>query len=289
MHLDAGVVGADRALDEFLRLRADFLAALFEHEVEAALADDLADRAFADLAERLFRIAHVECELDGIGAPVLHREVDVHHRLVLGQHAGAVGEAAELRDVHDRAAVDRPRQAHVEAAARRADVLAEARDDRALGRAVQVEAAEQHPRRRRGPRRRSRCRSHGRRCSSGRRPPPPPAPPNSPRSFFWRRRRISSRSGGPLSGRRCQGFSFLPGSFQAICCARGCSGDQAAELAASRGNSTKPAAGKQGETAEAKSTPASLQSASSSWCEDSTMRRVSPSARASSARTRRSS
>ena len=90
MHLDAGVVGADRALDEFLGLRADFLAALLEHEVEAALADDLADRALADLAERLFGIAHVECELDRVGAPVLHGEVDVHHRLVLRQHAGAV-------------------------------------------------------------------------------------------------------------------------------------------------------------------------------------------------------
>src|SRR5688572_14739843 len=47
-------------------------------------------------------------------------------------------------------------------------------------------------------------------------PPPPPKPPNSPRKRFCRRRSSSSRSGGTLSGRRCQGFSFLPESFQAI-------------------------------------------------------------------------
>src|SRR5688500_663476 len=46
--------------------------------------------------------------------------------------------------------------------------------------------------------------------------PPPPEPPNRPRRRFCRRRSSSSRSGGPLSGRRCQGFSFLPESFQAI-------------------------------------------------------------------------
>ena len=79
-------------------------------------------------------------------------------------------------------------------------------------------------------------------------PPAGPDPPNSERSRFCRRRRTSSRSGGPFSGRRCQGFSFLPGSFQAMCVLAGCSGFQAAELAVSRGNSTKPAAGKQGDT-----------------------------------------
>ena len=100
----------DRALDEVLRLRADFLAARLEHEIEPALADDLAYRALAHFAERLLRLAHVECELDRVGAAVLDGEVDDHERLVLGQHARRVREAADFRHVDDRAPVDRPGQ-----------------------------------------------------------------------------------------------------------------------------------------------------------------------------------
>ena len=289
--LDAGVVGGDRALDEVLGLGADLLPARLEHEVELALPDHLADGALADLAERLLGIAHVEGELDRVGAPVLHGEVDVHERLVLGQHARAVGEAPELGHVDHGAPVDRPRQAHVEPARRRLDVLAEARDHRALGGLVQVEAPEQDPDGDEADRERARGRSRGRRrCPTGRRRSPPPAAAaaaEQPAQPLLQAAQQLVEVGRALVGPALPGILVLAGIVPGHRVLLRSFGDQAAELAASRLNSTKPAPGKQGETAVAKSTPASRHSASSSWCEDSTRRRVLPSGRASSARTSR--
>ncbi len=76
-HLDAGLVRIERALDQFLGLGRDFLAALLEHEVELAATDDLADGAFGDFLQRLFGIAHVERVRHRLGTPVLHGDVDV--------------------------------------------------------------------------------------------------------------------------------------------------------------------------------------------------------------------
>ena len=111
----------------------DFLAARLEHEVEPAAADDFADRALADLAERLLRVAHVERVRDGLRAPVLHGEIDVDEVLVGGEHAGLVAEALDRLDVDDLPRLDRPRDVPAQPGLGGRDVLAEARDDTALG------------------------------------------------------------------------------------------------------------------------------------------------------------
>ena len=139
-----------------------------------------------------------------------------------GQHSRAIGVAPELSNVDHGAPVDGPRQAHVETARRRLDVLAEARDHRSFGGLVQVESSEQNP--------------------AATSPAPRvlkpiarllPVPPGRRRPRLRNRRtgRAAASATGaaarrgqadPFRGRRCQGFSFLPGSFQAIASRCGC-------------------------------------------------------------------
>ena len=49
---DAGAVAVEHLLHQLLGLRRDLLAALVEHEVHLALADDLADRGLGDELRR---------------------------------------------------------------------------------------------------------------------------------------------------------------------------------------------------------------------------------------------
>jgi hypothetical protein len=63
---DAGLVAIEDLLHELARVDRDLAAALGEHEVHLALADDLADRGLRRLEHGIVRVAVVEEVLHGI-------------------------------------------------------------------------------------------------------------------------------------------------------------------------------------------------------------------------------
>jgi hypothetical protein len=109
----------------------------------ASSADDLADRALADFAQRLLGLADLEQEPDRITQLVLHAERHFDQVDVGREHARLVLEAADLGDIDLGHLLERP---PVEAEARLADIDEPAKPlhDTALG-CADLESRHVHP------------------------------------------------------------------------------------------------------------------------------------------------
>ena len=134
------VVGIERALQSRPRVIGDG-GIERERPVERGLSDRLAQRALADLPQRVLDVLDLEEVLARVRLGVLDRGAHLHEIGIGGEHARIVRDAVLLGDVHDDLALDGPGQMPVVAGTHRALVLAEAQHHGPLLRIDAVHAA----------------------------------------------------------------------------------------------------------------------------------------------------